>query len=103
MKILRVIESMDPSYGGPCQGIRNSIPEMQTLETDNSVASIDGEATKWQHQDDFKIFKLGPGKGPWGYTPKLITWLKENLSSYDVVIVHGLWQYYGYAVRKAIN
>ncbi|MBU3028345.1 glycosyltransferase [Zobellia galactanivorans] len=94
---------MDPSYGGPCQGIRNSIPEMQNLNTDNTVVCIDGESTTWDYQDGFTIFKLGPGKGPWGYAPNLIDWLKSNLSSYDVVIVHGLWQYYGYAVRKAVN
>ncbi|MFC4097741.1 glycosyltransferase [Euzebyella saccharophila] len=103
MKILRIIESMDPSYGGPCQGIRNSIPEMDKLNTDNYVASIDDKNTEWAYQDNFKIFKLGPGKGPWGYTSNLVAWLKENLASYDVIIVHGLWQYYGYAVRKTIN
>lgn len=103
IKILRVIESMDPSYGGPCQGIRNSIPELNKLGSTNEVVSIDDENSTWPVHDTFPIYKLGPGKGPWGYAPKLLSWLKANLSHYDVVVVHGLWQYYGIAVRKAIE
>lgn len=102
-RILRVIESMDPSYGGPCQGIRNSIPELNAMGALDEVVSLDGEDVSWSIQDDFKIYRLGPGKGPWGYAPKLSSWLKKYLTQYDVVIVHGLWQYYGYAVRRAIE
>jgi len=102
LKILRVIESMNPSYGGPCQGIRNSIPQLKTMESMNEVASIDAENIQWPVQDGFPVFKLGPGKGPWGYSRRLRSWLKANLSKYDIVVVHGLWQYYGYAVRKTI-
>lgn len=103
LKTLRVIESMDPSYGGPCQGVRNSIPELQVMGAVNEVVSVDGPGSKWPVEDDFPIFTLGPGKGPWGYAPKLLPWLKAHLPEYQVVLVHGLWQYYGYAVRKAVN
>lgn len=102
LKILRVIESMDPSYGGPCQGIRNSIPELDAMDSVNEVVSVDGENSEWSVEDPFPIHRLGPGSGPWGYSSKLLPWLKANLSDYDVVLVHGLWQYYGYAVRKAV-
>ena len=103
LKTLRVIESMDPSYGGPCQGIRNSIPELDALGSVSEVVCSDGNEVHYTTEDNFKVYKLGPGKGPWGYAPKLLPWLKAHLSNYDVVIVHGLWQYYGYAVRKAIE
>ncbi|WP_232622884.1 glycosyltransferase [Pareuzebyella sediminis] len=103
LRILRVIESMDPAYGGPCQGIRNSIPALRAMGAINEVVSVDGENVSWPSDDEFRIHKAGPGKGPWGYSPKLSRYLKKNLSKYDVVIVHGLWQYYGYAVRKAIE
>jgi hypothetical protein len=32
LKILRVIASMNPSSGGPCQGIRNSAVALQVLQ-----------------------------------------------------------------------
>lgn len=102
LKILRVIESMDPSYGGPCQGIRNSVPIMNAMGSVNDVVCVDAENSEGTDEDAFSIHRLGPGKGPWGYSPKLLPWLKAHLSAYDVVLIHGLWQYYGYAVRKAI-
>ena len=93
---------MDPAYGGPCQGIRNSIPELNAMGAVNEVVSVDAEHASWSVDDSFPIYRLGPGKGPWGYSSKLLTWLKANLSNYDVVLIHGLWQYYGFAVRKAV-
>jgi len=103
LKILRVIESMNPSYGGPCQGIRNSIPELDEMGSLNEVVSADMENSDWSVEDNFPVHRLGPGRGPWGYSSKLLSWLKLNLSDYDVVLVHGLWQYYGFAVRKAVT
>lgn len=94
---------MDPSYGGPCQGIRNSIPELDAMGSVNEVVSIDGENSDWSVDDNFPIHLLGPGSGPWGFSRNLLPWLKTHLPDYDVVLVHGLWQYYGYAVRKAVT
>ena len=93
---------MNPSYGGPCQGIRNSVPEMNAMGSVNEVVCVDGEDSGESDEDSFPIHRLGPGKGPWGYSPNLLPWLKNHLPDYDVVLVHGLWQYYGYAVRKAV-
>ena len=103
MNLLRVIASMDPVKGGPCQGIRNSIPEMEKLCVHNEVVSLDNPDAYFLKKDPFKIHALGSGKSPWGYNSKLIPWLINNLSRFDAVIVHGLWLYQGYAVRKAIN
>jgi len=103
MKILRIIGSMAPTSGGPCQGIRNSIPELAKLGQSNEVVSLDASDSEFLRQDPFPIHALGPSRGPWAYTPKLLPWLLENLPRFDVVIIHGLWQNHGYAVRKALT
>lgn len=103
MKVLRVINTMNPKYGGPCQGIRNSIPEMLKQGVINDVVCLDDPKEDFIHFDDFKIFALGKSKGPWSYNPLLISWLVKNLDSYDAVIIHGLWLYHGYATDKAIR
>lgn len=103
MNILRVIGSMHPSSGGPCQGIRNALPELKKLGLQNEVVSLDDPASGFPGEDPFPIFPLGPGKGPWCYSDKLIPWLLENLARFDVVIVHGLWLYHSYAVMKALR
>ncbi len=103
MNILRVIASMNPASGGPCQGIRNSIPELEKIGIHNEVVCLDDPREQFKTKDTFKIYALGPGKTPWCYSNKLIPWLKENLMRFDAVIVHGLWLYNGYATLKAIN
>ncbi|WP_299822995.1 glycosyltransferase [uncultured Pontibacter sp.] len=102
MHILRVIGSMNPSKGGPCQGIRNSIPELEKIGVQNEVVCLDSPDEVFIKRDPFKIHALGPGKSSWYYSATLMPWLLENLSRFDAVIVHGLWQYHGYAVKKAI-
>jgi glycosyltransferase involved in cell wall biosynthesis len=103
MKILRVITSMNPSNGGPCQGIRYSIPEMGKLGIFNEVVCLDDPASPYFSADPFPIQALGEGISPWHYSTKLIPWLLNNFHRFDVVIVHGLWLYPSYAVKKALN
>lgn len=103
MKLLRVITTMSPAYGGPCQGIRNSVPELEKLGVKNEVVCLDDPHSEFIIKDKFKIFAIGKSQGPWAYHKELLPWLLKNLSNYDAVIVHGLWQYHGYAVNKAAN
>ncbi|GGB92621.1 glycosyltransferase [Dyadobacter sediminis] len=103
MKILRVIWSMDPKEGGPCQGIRNSVPELAKLGVYNEVVSLDLPDSKFIAGESFTIHAVGPRSGPWSYNAKLKPWLLENLQRFDAVIVHGLWQYHSYATMKALS
>lgn len=103
MNLLRIIASMDPVQGGPCQGIRNSLPELERLGVHNEVVCLDAPDAKFLVKDLFQVHALGPVNNAWAYSSKLDYWLMENLCRFDVVIVHGLWLYPGYAVRKAIK
>ncbi|WMJ73271.1 glycosyltransferase [Cytophagaceae bacterium ABcell3] len=103
MKLLRVIASMDPVSGGPCQGIRNSIPEQEKLGVHNEVLCLDGPSASYLGKDNFPIQTLGPAENPWRYTKEFVPWLVNNLAQYDAVIVHGLWLFHGFAVLKALK
>ena len=103
MKILRVIDSMDPQSGGPCQGIRNSIQAMMPLGVINEVVCLDEPDSAYLIHDSFKIHALGPAKTPWRYSPRLMPWLNQNLEQYDAVIIHGIWLYSSHAVEKAMR
>lgn len=94
---------MNPEGGGPCQGIRNSIPALQKLGVTNEVVSFDDPAADFLGRDPFTIHAIGNPKGPWLYQPELLPWLLDNLPNYDAVIIHGLWLYHGYAVNKAMK
>ncbi|GAB4016665.1 hypothetical protein GCM10028808_45840 [Spirosoma migulaei] len=93
---------MNPIIGGPCQGIRHSIGALSKLGITNEVVSLDNPNDDFLGLDPFPIYALGPDKRPWAYSAKLLPWLLENLSRFDVVIMHGLWLYPSYAVWKAI-
>lgn len=103
MKVLRVIVTMDPSYGGPCQGIRNSIPELQKLGVYSEVVCLDDPGASYLVNEQFPINAIGRAKNPWCYSSKFFPWLITNLPRFDAVIVHGLWLYHSYAVRRAIK
>jgi glycosyltransferase involved in cell wall biosynthesis len=103
MNVLRVIASMDPASGGPCQGIRNAIPQLQKLGVKNEVVCLDSPGAAYIKNDSFTIHAIGPSKGPWQSGEHLIPWLLSNLNRFDAIVVHGLWLYHGYAVRKALK
>lgn len=103
MKILRVISSMHPSNGGPCQGIRNAIPYFKKAGITTEVVCMDDKNSNYPVIDNFTIYKVGSGKTSYQYQPELLKWLKNNIQKYDFVIVHGLWQYHNLAVYKAIK
>jgi glycosyltransferase involved in cell wall biosynthesis len=94
---------MDPKSGGPCQGIRNSTKAMKRLGVENEVVCLDDPNSSFISKDDFKIYALGPAKGPWRYSPKLTSWLRENVESYDAIIVHGLWLFCSHATERVMR
>ena len=103
MKLLHVSPSMDPKLGGVCQAVRMIISGLTELSVHNEVVSLDASDSFFLKSDPFPVYALGVGRGPWAYNANLIPWLADNLSRFDAVIVHGLWLYYGYGVRKAIE
>lgn len=102
MKLLHVIDSMDPTVGGPCQGIRNMTRNLESLDIHSEVASVDDPAASFLSDETLMIYALGPGKSSWGYSSRLQPWLRANLHRYDIVILHGLWLYTNYATFKEI-
>ncbi|MCC9599940.1 glycosyltransferase [Stieleria sp. JC731] len=94
---------MNPSYGGPCQGVRNLIPAMDQLGSQSEVISFDEPNNDFSSLDPFPVHCLGPGKGPWSYNGAYRPWLERNASNYDVIVIHGDWLYQSIATIKAIQ
>src|SRR6185436_13505211 len=94
LKVLRVIPSMNPVFGGPCQGIRNSVPCMERMGVHTEVVCMDDPSESFLEKDEFTIHALGKSKGVWKYNKRLLPWLVANLQCFDAVIIHGLWIYH---------
>ncbi|HEX8377335.1 MAG TPA: glycosyltransferase [Pedobacter sp.] len=89
--------------GGVCQAVRTIAAGLAELGVHNEVVSLDAADASFLADDPLQIHALGPGKGPWGYSPKLIPWFYANFSRFDCVIAHGLWLYQTHATEKALR
>jgi len=104
MNILHIIDSMDPAMGGVCQAVRTIIDSTSVRSNiHNEVVSLDSLEAKFLANDSRIIHALGPAKGPWSYSPNLIPWLSDNVGRFNIVIVHGLWQYHTFAIQKVLK
>ena len=104
MKILRVISSVNPHGGGPIEGIKQAQKPLIEMGVELEIACCDPPNAEWLTNVNLPIVHaLGPPKNNYGYTAKLLPWLKENSHRFDLIIVHGLWQYHGFAVWLALS
>jgi glycosyltransferase involved in cell wall biosynthesis len=102
MKVLRVIASMNPKAGGPPQGIRNLLPSLEAMGVRHTIVCLDSPNADYLAGEDLQIEALGPAWTSFAYSSPFAPWLAKNLSSFDAVICHGLWQYPLFAVRREI-
>ena len=112
MKILRIIASVDPSGGGPIEGLLQQAEVMTRQGTETHVASLDDPAAEWVRTCPVQVFALGKKRRddwrrrlPWvhyGYSPAFVPWLKVHVKEYDVVLVDGLWNYATMGARRVL-
>lgn len=68
--------------------------EVDTVALDTPGTSLDPRL------NSRTVYQLGPPHGKYSFAIRLEPWLREHGLSYDIVIVHGMWQYHGYCVAK---
>jgi glycosyltransferase involved in cell wall biosynthesis len=103
LRFLHVITSTDPAGGGPIEAIRQLRSPLAELGVDIEIASCDAPDAPWLSSTSVQTHALGPGTLAYGYTPRLLPWLRTNAARYDAVIIEGIWQYHSYAAWCAIR
>ena len=103
MRILQITHSMNPEVGGPAEHMSQLAPVLEDMGHIVEVGCLDSPEDRWIEDAKLKIHALGPGVLKYGYSPKLVVWLKEYSGSFNAVIVRGMWQYSGFGVRKALK
>lgn len=91
--LLRLIRSLNPEGGGPIDGILQSTPYLSSQGITTTVASLDPPNSHFLSNLPFQSIPLGPVLGSYGYHPRLLSKLRSYSSSFDVVIIEGLWTY----------
>lgn len=100
MKIIHVIRTLDPAWGGPVEGLRNLSAQAVERGHEVEVVCMDDPASPWLDAWNFEVHAVGKARLKYGFTTALDRWLGANLPRFDVVVVQGIWMYFGYAVWK---
>jgi glycosyltransferase involved in cell wall biosynthesis len=90
VRILHVINTLDPVFGGPVEAVRQFAADGD----DNSVEvlCLDNEAP--QPALTVPTHVLPGAMTKYRYSPALGRWLRSNAERFDAVIVHGIWHYH---------
>lgn len=100
--ILRVIRSLNPSGGGPIEGIRQIAPHLAGLGVSTTVACLDHPDDPWLKDHPFHAIGMGPVTGTYGYRRGLPARIRALAEQHDVVIIEGIWQYHAFATWRAL-
>lgn len=101
MKILHVIASLDPVYGGPQEVVKQLTLALSDLGHQGEILTLDETDTYFSNNRGIVVHALGPSIGKYRFNIRLIPWLINNAKSFDVVICHGIWQYQSFAIWLA--
>lgn len=101
MKILHIIGTLDPKAGGPAQSVRVLL-SYGSIGYIGEVVTLDDPSAPFLKDLPFPVHPMGP-TGNYGYTGKLVPWLKANHHRFDGIVVNGVWQYCGLAALRALR
>ncbi|MBK1442213.1 glycosyltransferase [Parapedobacter sp. ISTM3] len=103
MNILHLVSTLDPQSGGVATAVHSFIIATENEGVKQEVLCLDNPLESYIRNKPYVVHALSPGKSAWKYHKDLLKWITINLQKYDVIIVHGLWQYQSYAIVKAIS
>ena len=102
MKILHVIPSVSPVYGGPSQAIRSMVSSLAKsgIEVDVATTTADGKrelnvSLKEPQTHEGARYFYFPRQQPkrWTFSQALNGWLKKHIDDYDLIHIHSLFSY----------
>lgn len=103
MRILNILPSVDPTGGGPMEGVRQYGTRAKAWSQQVEVLTLDSPDAPFLKDYPLPVHALGPSKGGYHYNPRLKAWLRDHAKDYDAVIVNGLWQYHGFGTWRALH
>ena len=103
MKILHVISSANPAGGGPVEGIKQLSGVLQQSGHSVELLCLDPPTAPWLAEFQFPVHAAGPSSPGYGYSPRLIPWLRQHQDAYDTIIVNGIWQFSSFGTWCALR
>ena len=92
-KVLRIISSINPKFGGPSKTIIDSSILLTTQGFKVDILTSDPVYSNFFKSRNIKIINKGPALGNYSFNFSLFFWLLKNKKNYDHFIVHGIWEF----------
>jgi glycosyltransferase involved in cell wall biosynthesis len=100
--ILHVIASLSPPLGGPPEGLRQLAKASLEIGDTPEVVCLDPPDAPFLKEFPCSVHALGQHwLGRYGFSPRLWSWLRQNVSRFDGIVMQGIWTFPGVAVRAA--
>jgi len=100
-RVLQLISTMNPDFGGPQEATGQIARSLKSLGIESDIATLDAPEAPW---GDTNVIRLGPGRlGAYCYSDRLLPWLRANARRYGSIVIHGLWQYHGFAAWRGLR
>ena len=101
MKLLHVISTLSPASGGPPEALRHLTRAYAEAGVEVEIATQDDPGAPWLSTFNVPVHPTGSRPSVYAYSPELLSWLRENVSRFDGVIINGIWTYHGLAAAIA--
>lgn len=103
LRLLRVVHTLRGESGGPSESVRRSTEALLGMGHEVEIASMD-QPEDLAANESLVVHGLGRGPlGGYGFTDRLVPWLRAERGRFDAVLVHGLWQYPGWGTHVALR
>lgn len=103
MKILHVISSVNPTGGGPIEGVKQLDLMLLEMGHATKVLCLDDPDADFVLDFPIKVRALGPSSGSYGINCRLTSWLRAHSQEYDAIIINGLWGFHGFGTWLALR
>lgn len=101
MRILHVIRTLNPAWGGPVEFIRQFVNTSASRGVHNEIVCVDSPSADWLQSWAVPIAAVGEGFSSFGYSKALDLWLNSSAGRFDALIVHSIWMYFSLSARRA--
>ncbi len=100
MRLLHIINTLDPAFGGPVEAVRQFASRSGQGATVEVLAVGPYQpATAW----NVPTHVVGKGMTRYAYSPRLTTWLENNARRFDAAVIHGVWHYHLVGAWRALR
>jgi glycosyltransferase involved in cell wall biosynthesis len=103
VKILQMVQTLDPSVGGVAPAVLSLSRGLHRRGHKIDIVTLDDPAAPWIADVNLAVHALGRGLTSYRYSIKLLRWLRKHRAEYDRVVVHGLWQYLSFAAWRSLH